>query len=148
MLQQEHNLNKELCKPGITIWFLQLHKLSFHTHVHHIQASSSTVVMCQLSNFIFWQAYIQQGIDQSWCCGKPKKTWLQEFLSFLKTSIRCSVFSWIAFLSSGFIYLRTSCSLCKQLVSVFISLIWEMQMGQPLSCAWSKPECWLELLAH
>jgi hypothetical protein len=65
MLQQEHNLNKELCKMGITVWFLQLHKLSFHTHVHHIQASSSTVVMCQLSNFIFLQAYIQQGIDQS-----------------------------------------------------------------------------------
>jgi hypothetical protein len=87
MLQQEHNLNKEICKLGITVWFLQLHKLSVHTHVHHIQASSSTVVMCQLSNFIFWQAYIQQGFNQPWCCGKPEKTWLQEFLSFLKTSI-------------------------------------------------------------
>jgi hypothetical protein len=57
MLQQEHNVYKELCKLGITAWFLQLRKLSFHTHVHHmlkkIQASSSTVVMPQLSNFIF-----------------------------------------------------------------------------------------------
>jgi inner membrane protein involved in colicin E2 resistance len=152
MLQQEQNLNKELCKLGITAWFLQLCKLSFHTHVHHmlkkIQASSSTVVMCQLSNFIFWKAYIQQGIDQSWCCGKTEKKWLQEFLSFLKTSISmfCLLLNCFSVIWVYLTYVQIA--LYVNNLFVFISLIWEMQMGQPLSCAWSKPESWLELLAH